>query len=50
MPEGLWIVLAIIAFVVVYVIAKVRHYMRQSDRQWLEVDKSKLREWEDDED
>jgi beta-lactamase regulating signal transducer with metallopeptidase domain len=50
MPEGLWIVLAIIALVIIYVVAKVRQYMRQSEEQWQQVDKSKLREWEDDED
>lgn len=49
MPEGLWPVLAIIVVVVVYVLAKIVHYMRVSDRQWDEVDKSKLKEWEDDE-
>lgn len=48
MPEGLWPVLAIIAAVVVYVVAKVIENMRKSERQWEEVDKSKLREWEDD--
>ena len=50
MPEGLTILLIFIALVVVYTIAKVIGYMRQSERQWAEVDKSKLREWEDDED
>ena len=50
MPEGLWIPLAIIAVVAVYVLAKVRHYMRQSDEQWRQVDKSKLREWDDEDD
>jgi hypothetical protein len=48
MPEGLWIVLAIIVFVAIYVLAKVINYMRISDKQWQEVDKSKLKEWEDD--
>jgi beta-lactamase regulating signal transducer with metallopeptidase domain len=50
MPDGLWVILALIAVVVVYTIAKVRQYMRESDRQWDEVDKSKLREWDDDDD
>ena len=50
MPEGLTVLLIFIALVVVYTIAKVIGYMRQSERQWTEVDKSKLREWEDDED
>ena len=48
MPEGLWPVLAIIAFVVVYVLVKVRQHMKKSEEQWQQVDKSKLREWEDD--
>lgn len=50
MPEGLWIVLAIIAVVVVYAFAKLRYYMRRSEEQWRQVDKTKLRKWEDDED
>ena len=48
MPEGLAIALAIIAVVVVYVVAKVVHYARKSDRQWSEVDKSKLKSWDED--
>ena len=48
MPEGLWPVLAIIAGVIVYTIAKVVENIRKSKRQWDDVDKSKLREWEDD--
>ncbi|MGB5164287.1 MAG: hypothetical protein WBN09_04140 [Woeseiaceae bacterium] len=48
MPEGLWIVLMIIVFVAIYVLAKVIDYMRISDKQWKEVDKSKLKEWQDD--
>ena len=50
MNEGLVIALIIILLVVVYVLAKVLHYKRQSERQWQAVDKSKLREWEDDDD
>ena len=50
MPEGLWPVLAIIAAVVVYVIAKVVQNIRKSEQQWQQVDKSKLKEWDDDED
>jgi len=50
MPEGLTYLLIFIALVVVYTIAKVISYMRQSERQWEQVDKSKLKEWEDDED
>ena len=40
--------LAIIAIVIVYTAAKIIDNMRKSERQWREVDKSKLREWEDD--
>lgn len=47
-PEGLWPILILIVVVIVYTIAKVRQYMRQSESQWQQVDKSKLREWEDD--
>ena len=47
---GLGIVAAVIAVVVVYTVAKVIDYMRQSERQWQEVDKSKLKEWDDDDD
>ena len=50
MPEGLLPVLLIIAFVILYVIGKVVGYVRKSEQQWQEVDKSKLKEWEDDDD
>jgi len=50
MPDGLWPVLILIALVLIYVIAKIREYMRVSEDQWRKVDKSKLREWDDDED
>jgi len=49
MPEGLLFLLIMIALIVVYTIAKVLQYIRLSDRQWDEVDKSKLKEWDDDE-
>jgi hypothetical protein len=48
MPEGLWPILVLIALVIVYTIAKVRQHMRKSEEQWQQVDKSKLREWDDD--
>jgi hypothetical protein len=48
MPEGLLPIIVFIVVVIIYTIAKVIEYSRQSDRQWREVDKSKLREWEDD--
>jgi hypothetical protein len=47
---GLWIALAIVIVVVIYTFAKVRAAMRKSDRQWRNVDKSKLREWRDEDD
>lgn len=50
MPDGLIYLLIFIAVVVVYTIAKVLQYQRQSERQWRQVDKSKLKEWDDDED
>ena len=48
MPTELWLILAFIAVVVAYTVAKIRRHMRISEEQWGQVDKSKLREWEDD--
>ena len=50
MPDGLWIVLAIIAGVIVYTLGKVVGLVRKSEQQWDEVDKSKLKEWDDEDD
>jgi hypothetical protein len=50
MPEGLTFLLIFIAIVVVYTIAKVVSYMRQSERQWVQVDKSKLKVWDEEDD
>ena len=50
MPEGLTILLIFIGLVVVYTVAKVIGYMRQSERQWEQVDKSKLKVWDDEDD
>ena len=50
MPDGLIFLLIFIALVIVYTIAQVVGYMRQSEKQWKDVDKSKLKEWDDDED
>ena len=50
MPDGLIFLLVMIALIVVYTIAKVLQYMRLSDKQWQEVDKSKLRDWDDEDD
>jgi len=47
MPEGLLPIIVLIVVVIIYTIAKVIAYSRQSDQQWREVDKSKLREWDD---
>jgi len=49
-PDGLAPILILIAVVVVYTIAKIVGYMKKSEQQWQEVDKSKLREWDDEED
>jgi hypothetical protein len=48
MSEGFWPVILIIAAIVVYAIAQVVFYIRKSRRQWREVDRSKLRDWKDD--
>lgn len=47
MPNGLVFLLIMIVFIVVYTIAKIISYNRLSKQQWDEVDKSKLREWDD---
>ena len=44
----LLLVLLLVVIIVAWVIAKVRYYSRVSERQWQRVDKSKLRQWEDD--
>jgi len=48
MSKGLVLLLVFIAIVIVYTIAKVIAYNRLSEQQWKEVDKDKLREWDDD--
>ena len=48
MPSGLIFLLIMIALIVIYTIAKVLQYIRLSDEQWREVDKSKLKQWEED--
>lgn len=48
MFEGPWPIVFLIVVIIVYTIAKVRRLMRQSDEEWRQVDKSKLREWQDD--
>ncbi len=48
MPNGLLFLLVMIAVIIVYTIAKVVSYNRLSQKQWEQVDKSKLKEWDDD--
>lgn len=50
MSEGFWAVALVLAAALVYVVAQVVFYSRKSDQQWREVDKSKLRKWEDEDD
>ena len=50
MSEGFWPVLLIIVLVCAWVISKVIFYMKRSETQWQNVDKSKLKEWVDDDD
>ncbi|MBT8103767.1 MAG: hypothetical protein KJO95_12410 [Gammaproteobacteria bacterium] len=49
MPKGLTFLLIMIALIIVYTIAKVLQYVRLSQKQWDQVDKSKLKEWDEDE-
>lgn len=46
--EGFWPVLLIVVVVIVWVVAKVIDNARRSEQQWRKVDKSKLKEWDDD--
>lgn len=48
MPDGLLPILLLIGAVIVYTIAKIVENVRKSDQQWREVDRSKLRPWDDD--
>jgi len=50
MTNEFLLALLLLAIVVVWVIAKVVGYMRLSERQWRNVDKSKLKRWDDEED
>ena len=47
MPRGLIFLLLMIAVIIIYTIVKIVSYNRLSEQQWKEVDKSKLREWDD---
>jgi hypothetical protein len=48
MTDGPAIAIAIVMVVIIYVIAKVKAYSSKSEQQWREVDKSKLKPWDDD--
>ncbi len=50
MPRDFWLILILIAAILIWVLAKVFFYARKSEQQWREVDKTKLREWEDEDD
>lgn len=50
MPDWLLPILLILAGFVAYVVSNVVKNMRLSERQWGEVDKSKLKEWDDEDD
>lgn len=50
MPDGLLLILLLIAIVIAYTVVKIRGYVKKSEQQWRQVDKSKLREWDDEED
>jgi hypothetical protein len=50
MSGSLIFLLLIIAAIIVYTIAKVVSLNRLSEQQWEEVDKSKLKEWDDEDD
>ena len=50
MLDGRVLLLIFFALVVVFTVVRVLGYMRRSEQQWEQVDKSKLRKWEDDED
>lgn len=50
MAVEFWVAAIILGVFVIYVVAKVRMYMRQSDAEWQQVDKSRLKTWVDDDD
>jgi len=49
MEDGFWIAVAIVIAVAAYVLSKVLYYVRRSAQQWKDVDKSKLKTWDDEE-
>lgn len=48
MQTGFWIALGIVVAVVIYAGVAVWRSVQKSRRQWQQVDRSKLREWKDD--
>jgi len=46
--DGYWPVLLLIALIIAWAVASVVANARKSAQQWREVDKSKLKEWSDD--
>ena len=49
MNSGLFVAVLIVVAVVFYTIAKVITYAKKSRQQWEDVDRSKLKTWDDDE-
>ena len=47
MNQDLALALIAVLALIAWVIAKVVRYSRQSDEQWKKVDRTKLREWDD---
>jgi hypothetical protein len=47
---GFWPVVLVIVLIVAWVLSKVWFYAKKSEEQWREVDKSKLKVWDDEED
>ncbi len=50
MSAGFWPVVAIVLFIIGWVLSKVFFYIRKSEDQWRQVDKSKLKVSDDEED
>ena len=48
--KGLLFALIALAVFGIYVIAKIIGHIRHSERQWTQVDKSKLKKWDDEDD
>lgn len=46
---GFWPVLLLILVVIAWVISKVVFYAKKSEQQWQAADKSKIKEWQDEE-